>query len=100
MTLVLNKKSRRTRLSHHENTNFQCSGWVFGAFNSLFGQGNSETVLISQDNMKVEILNQTITFQELASKITDTVTELILEGVTLDGDEASAFALNKAIRGT
>ena len=49
--------------------------------------------------MKVEIQNETITFQELASKITDAATELILEGVTLEGDEASAFALNKAIRG-
>jgi hypothetical protein len=69
-------------------------------FSTHFLARGNRITHISQENMKVEIQNETITFEELASKITDTATELILEGVTLDGDEASAFALNKAIRGT
>jgi hypothetical protein len=66
----------------------------------FLAKGNLETLPPRQDNMKVEILNETVTFKELASKLTDTATELILEGVTLDGDEASAFDLIKSVRGT
>lgn len=55
---------------------------------------------LQQSTMKVELYNQSIPFEGLASMISDKITEVYVEGVTLTGDEDSAFSLHKKLRGT
>jgi hypothetical protein len=50
--------------------------------------------------MKVELHDQSIYFEGLVSMISDYVTEVHVEGVSLLGNDDSALTLQKKIRGT
>jgi hypothetical protein len=49
--------------------------------------------------MKVELYDESISFEGLVSMISDYVTEVHIEGVSLLGNDDSALTLQKKIRG-